>query len=269
MNTATIHSVRDVLQASTDVLSAFPGQPWWRGHGEEDWQLVPKVHREDRGIAYEANLINKFVQRAPTRHSSCPEPGQLSRWLFLAQHYGLPTRLLDWTESPLIALYFAVWEDQCLEKPGALWALDPYALTERAIGERAICQPGYLVAHELIESAFNYERADDNRIVALVTEEVDLRMMVQLSGLTIHGSLDPLESLTDVGLFVRKYVVDAAAKEDIRRELKSIGIRERSVFPDLDHLANDLRGDWYGHPAETRPETHPADRPATGGGSST
>jgi len=61
-----------LLNASSNVLRTFGGQPWWRGHGSQKWKLVPKVHREKLGDVYEANIANKFSQRAPTRHSRCP-----------------------------------------------------------------------------------------------------------------------------------------------------------------------------------------------------
>lgn len=137
-----LRSVNDLLTASQAILNTFQGQPWWRGQACENWTLVPKVYRTNYGPQYEPNIAMKFSQRAPTRHSKVPLPGDLARWLFLAQHYGLPTRLLDWTESPLIALYFAVWEDQYLEQPGAVWAMNPFKLNELTVRAPGLCQPG-------------------------------------------------------------------------------------------------------------------------------
>jgi len=119
--------VSELLSASWSVLSGFQGQPWWRGHADASWRLVPGVHRADHGPFYEANIATKFAQRAPTRHPNTPPEGALASWLFLMQHYGLPTRLLDWTESPLLATYFAVSEEGHATEDGALWALDPFS----------------------------------------------------------------------------------------------------------------------------------------------
>src|SRR5437773_608578 len=68
--------------------------------------LVPRVLRSDR--FNERFLAHTFRLRAGSRYSSCPPLDEYPRWLFLMQHYGLPTRLLDWTASPLVALFFAV-----------------------------------------------------------------------------------------------------------------------------------------------------------------
>ena len=100
--------------------------------------LIPSVYRDDsRGPNYESAMANRFAQRAPTRHANCPMKGDLAAWLFLMQHYRLPTRLLDWTEGPLIALFFAVEGEEDAEKDGVLWALEPFAMNGVLNGDEA------------------------------------------------------------------------------------------------------------------------------------
>ena len=247
MNTepaAPISDVKDVLDTSQRVLAGFEGQPWWRGHAVEGWDLVPHVYRvANAGPLYEAGIASTFVKLAPTRHPKVPPSGDLARWLFLMQHYGLPTRLLDWTESPLLALYFALREGRHQDEPGALWALDPFALNELFVGAPGLLQPGHRDASELVNLVYsNQSPKADPRVVALVTEEIDHRMMVQLSGFTIHGSGEPLNARQGLGpKILRKFTISGAAKVKLKRQLASLGIRERAVFPDLEHLAADLR----------------------------
>ena len=59
-------------------------------------------------MSYELRLLRKFRARAHLRHHTCPDYFDYFGWLSLMRHYGLPTRLLDWSESPLVAAYFAM-----------------------------------------------------------------------------------------------------------------------------------------------------------------
>lgn len=249
------HHIDDLpafLHAVYDIHHTFSGQPWWRGQSNVDWSLVPHVHRLNRSPRYEANVLVKFEKRARTRHDNCPERGDLASWLFLAQHYRLPTRLLDWTEAALVGLYFAVEEEKRWETGGAVWALDPFTMNAQLVDEPGIQDPGFGEANSLVEAAFSRNSRDTNLAVGLITEELDLRMMVQQAGFTIHGSPRPLEKYAGAGRFLHKLEVDAQAKEDLLRWIKRLGVRERTLFPDLEHLANDLKEDRYSPAKEFR-----------------
>jgi len=240
-----IRSLPDALSVIAEVQEAFPQEPWWRGQGVAA-PLIPSVHRPpDRGASYEANIAIKFVQRAPTRHADCPAAGDLTRWLFLMQHYRLPTRFLDWTEGPLIALFFAVEGQDDTEEDGVLWALDPFVMNGTMHGQAGILQPGHKRAEKLVHLAYSELPATEDSVAALITEEIDLRMMVQLSGLTIHGSAKPLENYDQAPQFLRSYVIPADAKPGLLRDLQHLGVRSRNLFPDLEHLAGDSKDLYF------------------------
>src|SRR5262245_3594236 len=114
-------------------------QPWFRGHGNASWSLQPCLYRPRSDIGgigadyyNEAILLEKFRLRAPTFLERVPATDW--EWLFLMQHYGLPTRLLDWTESSLIALYFAV-RDHAGDADAAVWAMNPWGLNRKTFGK--------------------------------------------------------------------------------------------------------------------------------------
>lgn len=246
---STIRDLKDVFDVSQEIHRLFAHQPWWRGHAVSSWRLLPHVFRRmtRHGASYEANIVNKFAKYAPTRYANCPAPGDMGRWLILMQHYRLPTRLLDWSESPLLAIYFAVAHSEIEHQKahGALWALDPFRLNELVTNHAGLFHPNEGPARDLVGPAISHAEPKDNRVVAVMTEEIDKRMMVQLSGLTVHGSLTPLDARKDRDEYLRKFIIHTSAKEKIRGQLEEVGIRERAVFPDLEHLAVDLSRDQY------------------------
>lgn len=240
-----IQGLPSFLKVIDATYSNFGNQPWWRGHGMSDWSLIPQVHRiTDRGLGYEGNIAVKFARMAPTRYTNCPPRDDSARWLVLMQHYKLPTRLLDWTESPLTALYFAVSNEKHDGQDGALWALDPFLMNELG-GEDGVLMLNHPQVNRLVDLAFSKTLPEDEGVLALGSDEIDIRMQVQLSGMTIHGSREPLEARRDSDRYLRKFVVDNQAKSTIRVALKKLGIRERNLFPDLEHLSADLKRDRY------------------------
>src|SRR5271156_2895396 len=107
--------------------------PWFRGQSDSTWALRPSMYRYSplkRHIrALEDEIRQEFVVRAP---SLGPERPQNSwEWYFLMQHCGAPTRLLDWTESALIALFFAVKGNAAGNNTdAAVWILEPWRLNK-------------------------------------------------------------------------------------------------------------------------------------------
>lgn len=238
MSALVVTSVPDVVQAAAEAETVLRDAPWWRGNASGAWRLIPRVYRDVRGQRSEQNMVLQFKTRAPTRHPKYPGAVDLPGWLFLMQHYGLPTRLLDWTESVLIATFFAVETEPMT--PGALWALNPSALNTRQVGINGLLTADHATAFPLFESAFT-GAAHCEKVVAVAAHEVDLRMMVQQSVFTIHDTTAPLDQPGSTDGVLLKFEVPAASKEAIRRQLRQLGTRRSSLFPDLESLAQELR----------------------------
>ena len=83
------------------------------------------------------------------------------------------------------------------------------------------------------------------RIVAINSQQSDIRMMVQLSEFTLHGIPMPLEELPNNEKFLMQFIIPKAAKPGLKGILDAFGIMESTLFPDLEHLAADLRGTRY------------------------
>lgn len=234
--------IADILGAVQESNGRF-GRTWWRGQ-PADKPLVPRAYRDNRTHRMEWLQATQFRQKAATRHGNVPAEDDRVGWLFLMQHYGLPTRVLDWTESPLIATYFVVkqvdGEDACL------WALSPEYLNANQIDK-----PEPVYPEEIdFEASFRREEREapcNKKVVAVLTTETNVRMLQQQSVVTIHNTATPMETLDPKSHFLACYRIPAAAKEDLRKVLVNLGIRESSLFPDLDHLAIDL---WEFNPVE-------------------
>jgi FRG domain-containing protein len=211
---------------------------WWRGHPDSSWKLVPAVFRSEERARKEAQLAMGFVSKAVSRHSSCPPTSDTSAWLFLMQHYGLPTRLLDWTESALAAAFFAACEHP--ERPGRVWGLLPGELNRSQGGEPSIPLPGHPSVARIMEQITSPTPGQNTPTIALLPLENDVRMMMQSAAFTIHGSQTPLEEIAGAESFLIAIDIPTGSKPNFIRELRTLGTRRATLFPDLNNLARDL-----------------------------
>lgn len=228
------------IQDLVTIADQGPRERWWRGHALEEYRLVPSLLRSEALHCHELTITSRFMVRAPTRYSPCPDDSDMSGWLFLMQHHRLPTRLLDWSLSPLIAAYFAVTHRK--DTPGTLWVIDPLRLNAISVGQTGICTPGNQYVTKHFAAAFCKDIEAPESTVAVLPNESSLRMLAQQSVFTIHGTSTPLEEHPDCDKFLTKFEIPAAAKESMLRQLHRLGMAEADLFPDLDHLASEIAG---------------------------
>jgi hypothetical protein len=168
-------------------------------------------------------------------------------WLAVAQHHGLPTRLLDWTYSPFVALHFATHNLACYDRDGVVWAIDyvramaslPPLLQQILKDEGA----NVFTAEMLSRSADSLEAFDSLTEQPFVTffepPALDDRIVNQYALFSFMSS--PSAAL-DVWLrahsaLVRRLIIPAALKWEVRDKLDQANITERVLFPGLDGLS--------------------------------
>jgi hypothetical protein len=219
---------------------------WWRGQPEVKKPLKPKIFRKSDFNFAEYNYIHEFNRYAPIRYPAWPIVK--CHQLIMMQHYGLPTRLLDWSQGFLTACYFAVNED-LKDKAASLWALNPYKLNE--LNRPADSNPWMRIFHDnskevqdmtdLAFTPYNERAYQGDRVLAMSGPELDLRMLVQWSVFTIHASDKAMEELPEKNSFLSEIVIPAEDRLPLRQALRIIGISRSRLFPDLQSLAEDVK----------------------------
>jgi hypothetical protein len=236
-----------------------PSQFWYRGVSRANYELKPKLYRKSGFEAVRKYPRNKsngdeirrgFKSSAMQLMSEPHLPEDEKGWYFLMQHYGTPTRLLDWTDGALLALYFAIRE---LRKPrdAAVWVLDPSWLNEKSLDEESylsgIMLPEWKETDPWFPTPFE-ESLHPRMPLALDPPHVARRVSVQRSHFTIHGTdkkgLDRLAGKKDSRLV--KITIGAAGIVNLLDDLETHGIVETTVFPDLEGLSRELLREWGG-----------------------
>ena len=220
---------------------------WFRGQADENWPLLPSVMRAPNSTTEEVVLLKKFQQNAVPLIEDIPAAEE--EWLFLMQHHGVPTRLLDWTESPLVALYFAVSEDgnrRLRKRDAALWCLYPHVLNELA-GIRAQsahdipCFGHDPYLEDYLPSRTAGITTASKQPVALIAPRPFRRLHVQQGVFTLfHRNTTPMEDLGDKSRkhpHMVKLVIPAQAKQRIHKELRLLQIDRLALFPELENVA--------------------------------
>ncbi|MGJ3244388.1 MAG: FRG domain-containing protein [Opitutales bacterium] len=238
----------DRLYAGTwdPKIERFRSKCAYRGLSSADYRLETTLMR--LGGQYwdlERHLLRNFRKYA---HRSVVERETLWHWLSVAQHHGLPTRLLDWTYSPLVALHFATANIDRYNCDGAIWIVD-YAKTHAFLPDR--------LRHALDDEGANIftvgilsrtiqrleeleEMAGDPFVIFFEPPSIDDNIVNQHAFFTVHSdSRKPLDAwLRKHPELWRKIIVPRELKWECRDKLDQANITERVLFPGLDGLSH-------------------------------
>ena len=248
--TYPLRGIEDAIRLGTTCQ-----QYWFRGHSQRFERLLPTVYRApfhsaQENIEFRAG--QRFRLRARSFESRVPDWGEYLLWLLMMQHYGVPTRLLDWTQSILVALYFAVGDP--VEEPGEVWCMNPSRLNYH--GDYRICGPDdppirYLAAQVFLKPEQLPRMAETLDLKKTPTTALALippfefpRMASQMSRFTIHPSPDAtamIEFLLRTETCLVRYTVPAASKARLRKDLASLGVSHETLYHSHESLARTIR----------------------------
>jgi hypothetical protein len=228
-----------------ETIGRFRSTEVYRGLPNAVFDLRTSLMRLGRGYEpLEGHLLRTF-RRYAHRYST---PGDsIWNWLAVAQHHGLPTRLLDWTYSPYVALHFATDENHRSGTDSAIWCVN-YVKSNQLLPERlrAILREegaDVFTAEMLSHAAATlpaFDRLAPEPFVAFFEPpSLDDRIVNQFALFSLPSSasirldhwLDTHEQIA------RKIIIPAAAIREIRDKLDQANITERVLFPGLDGLS--------------------------------
>jgi len=260
IKTDRVTSVSHYVEWVKDVQDSFRisrglHEPWFRGVGSSTFHLVPSLYRRaDKNDSPRAEkaLRREFERRAP---QYLGESQGRDAWelYFLMQHYRVPTRLLDWTDSALVALYFAVYSASSETDPTpSVWALNPFELNRLSVSKVAILESDWRLAQPYLSTDTRMTVPPHAKWPAAISPRLfDRRMLAQHSQFTIHGSdakgIDQMNELSTLARrrFLRKVIIQPIDDlTELRLHMATCGIVHTMVFPDLEGLAEDLKRDF-------------------------
>lgn len=234
---------------------------WFRGCGRADYKLLPTLyrHRDAININKLARLENQLMTRFRQRSIPFHDRSLSDDWdtLFFMQHYGVPTRLLDWTENPFIGLYFAVMSCPFeignnarirFRSDAVVWILDPVSWNRHSLSHQSY-DGGILMPGD--DALKGYKPTPSfagmyNHPVALYGAHNSSRIVAQRGVFTIFGqNTKSMEGIFDHEEFPDNSLIKVILRKgkllNIRNSILNHGITESVVFPDLEGLAKEIR----------------------------
>ena len=255
MLTVNINSTEELLR----ILNTYPNNFAYRGQSNANWGLqstleryVPKVN--NRKLFEERSLV-KFKSQFNLYSKDMERPDKNLSWLSLMQHYGVPTRLLDFSESPYVALYFAI-ENLIPDPMGnlAIYAIDYTSMVQCScdfvMGQNRAFQ-AYSDSNKFFsncEGAFDEFLDTHSYDVLWFVDPVQInsRLEKQAGTFLISGSFNKnIDELIESDIYknttIEKLVIPHSLFANIYAILRKVNLSPKNIYGDLSGLARDIQ----------------------------
>lgn len=248
--------------SAREFLSSLLANKWFfRGQGNANWNLITsfdryKLHSDP--LKLEDYLITEFKRSALHFLQPSLIPTNTLEWLALMQHYGAPTRLLDFTTSPYVAAYIAASELKEEHDRFAIWAINP-AIFKSATIEKLNFQHNFDI--ESISHTFQENRGFDDVFIKggytfvypvepyLMNERYRLQQAKFLIAGNVHLTFEQnlLETMAAINMMdaIVKVTLPKRLKPEVLYELNSMNVNSATLFPGLDGYARLLKEHAY------------------------
>jgi len=251
-------AVVDALNKS--VSSDASSKLWYRGMKSTTYDLLPSIMRDGLNVDLEIKYMSKFKSLANPYVENIPgipsEQGPASywEWLFYMQHYGVPTRIMDWTKDALVALLFACCSknESEISQDAIVYTLNPSELN-KAFRLYDYLPEGYIpnVQEEKVYEIYGPNpryRDIKDKPIAVLGPLNSTKISAQKGVFTVFPSRKDalaLNKFDDSSQYLYSIVIDKDACDSIVAQLANYGITEASLFPELSSIAQHIKNEGF------------------------
>ncbi|MGL4752997.1 MAG: FRG domain-containing protein [Aeromonadaceae bacterium] len=258
-----------IIKNSDDLIRSInelPNNFIYRGHANSAWKLESTLERtigskwsSELAKKFEDHYLNLFKSKYHIYNSNEHAPKSKLAWLSLMQHYGAPTRLIDFTESPYVALYFALEAyNPLLKNDLAIYAIDYNSIMDESLAYISRRDSSFKKnRHEIIGKQdelfddvvdrFSYE-------VVWITEPLELNARIDRQSGTFLISGDKEKRIEELlanvmynDVKVIKFIIPSNIYENIYALLRKMNINAKTIYGDLGGLAKSIKMDMQVH----------------------